>query len=495
MANQEHLDILKQGARTWNRWRQTFPGIVIDLSYANLRKAFFNYPYEDEDTLEQTMDLSNANLREINLSGCRLIFCNFRGADLSNANLSDTDLTSTSFRGANLSGANLTNANIANGDEYGTYLNGANLSGAILSGVTLCEANCSLVDLRGAILNGAIIERDLLNNGEFTNINFDGVDLSRIDLSGINLSSANLSGAIMSGANLSQIALDGVSLKGVDLRGANLSNMELSRCDFSEANLSESNLSNATLINAVLMNANLSSANLSQTNFNGANLNGANLSRTTIIETNLEDAILTNCLIYGIAAWGVNLKGAKQENLIITPSSQPTITVDNLKVAQFLYLLLHNEEIRDVIDTIAKKAVLILGRFTPERKAVLDAIRDELRKNDYLPILFDFDKPTSRDIHETITTLARLARFIIADITNPKSIPQELVSIVESLPSLPIQPLLKGGSKPWGMYDHIKRYPWVLPIYRYTDEASLLEALRENVIAPAEQKARELNQS
>src|SRR3712207_8248172 len=48
--------------------------------------------------------------------------------------------------------------------------------------------------------------------------------------------------------------------------------------------------------------------------------------------------------------------------------------------------------IRDVIDTVGKKAVLILGRFTPERKTVLDDLRDELRKRNYLPILFDFDK-------------------------------------------------------------------------------------------------------
>ena len=35
------------------------------------------------------------------------------------------------------------------------------------------------------------------------------------------------------------------------------------------------------------------------------------------------------------------------------------------------------------------KTVLILGRFTAERKAVLDALRDELRKRNYLPILFE----------------------------------------------------------------------------------------------------------
>src|SRR5215207_2029801 len=41
----------------------------------------------------------------------------------------------------------------------------------------------------------------------------------------------------------------------------------------------------------------------------------------------------------------------------VTPSGtwykgEPEITVDNIEVAQFVYLLLHNEKIRDVIDTI-----------------------------------------------------------------------------------------------------------------------------------------------
>src|SRR5438270_891546 len=82
---------------------------------------------------------------------------------------------------------------------------------------------------------------------------------------------------------------------------------------------------------------------------------------------------------------------------------QVFMMLDNLKIAQFIYLLLNNREIRDIIDTVAKKAVLILGRFTPERKVVLDALREALRTCGYLPILFDFEKPASRDITETVS--------------------------------------------------------------------------------------------
>jgi hypothetical protein len=205
-----------------------------------------------------------------------------------------------------------------------------------------------------------------------------------------------------------------------------------------------------------------------------------------MVGTKLENANLSSCHIYGISAWNLELQGAIQSNLIITPDDETSITVDNLEVAQFIYLLLNNEKIRDVIETITTKVMLVLGRFTSERKGILNAIREELRRHNYLPVVFDFETPVCRDTQETITTLARLARFIIADITDPRSVPQEFVSIVESLPSLPIQPLLEVGNEPWGMYDHIKRYPWVLEIHHYKDLDGLLTTLSEKVITPAE---------
>src|SRR5258708_13781343 len=203
--------------------------------------------------------------------------------------------------------------------------------------------------------------------------------------------------------------------------------------DLSGAHLSKADLGFADLRDANLYRANLRNANLRDANLSRANLRDANLSRATLDKTNLTDATLTHCAICGISVWNVQLNGAKQENLVITDDGEPAITVDNLEVAQFIYLLLNNTKIRDVIDTIAKKAVLILGRFTPERKAVLDAIKDTLRTNDYLPILFDFEKPSSRNFTETVRTLAHLSRFIIADLTDPSSVPHELATIVPTL--------------------------------------------------------------
>jgi hypothetical protein len=181
--------------------------------------------------------------------------------------------------------------------------------------------------------------------------------------------------------------------------------------------------------------------------------------------------------------------GATQEDLIL--HEDPTITVDDIELAQFLYLLLNNAKIRDVIDTMTSKVVLILGRFTKQRKRVLDALREALRAHNYSPVVFDFAKPASRDTTETVSLLAHMARFIVADITSARSIPQELEHVVRDLPSVPVQPLLARSASEYGMFESLQRLPWVLPIHRYESLNDLLRSVEARVIAPAEAKVNE----
>ena len=175
-----------------------------------------------------------------------------------------------------------------------------------------------------------------------------------------------------------------------------------------------------------------------------------------------------------------------QTGLLITPEGSPDITVDDLEVAQFIYLLLNNEKIRKVVDNISKKLVLILGRFSDERKPVLDFIREALREKDYLPVLIDFEKPDNRDLTETVGVLAHMARFVIADISSPRSVPQELERIVKDLPSVPIQPIICAGEREYGMVEHYKRYPWFLEVYSYKDLDHLRSSLNEFIVGPPE---------
>ena len=162
------------------------------------------------------------------------------------------------------------------------------------------------------------------------------------------------------------------------------------------------------------------------------------------------------------------------------------ITVDNIEIAQFIYLILNNEKIRDAINTLTSKTVLILGRFAlPERKAILDALRNKLREYDLLPIVFDFDRPSDKDFTETVKTLAGLSYFVIADVTNPKSSPLELQATVPDY-QIPFVPIIQEGEQRFSMMaDLQQKYDWVLPTKSYDFIETLMAALKPGIIDPA----------
>jgi pentapeptide repeat protein len=296
----------------------------------------------------------------------------------------------------------------------------------------------------------------------------------------------------LSKAQLSEAHLVAADLHSVNLHGANLLDANLSVADLRHAYLHRATLRGARLTGVNLQKADFRGADLLDAKLRNANLSGAVLNRATLVNTNLEGANLTDCSVYGCSAWKVKLQGAIQRNLVITPEGESPIQVDNLEVAQFIYLLLNNEKIKSAIDTITYKVVLILGRFTPERKVVLDAIRDELRKRDYLPVLFDFEPPVSKNLTGTILTLANMARFIIADLTDPSRVPYELGRIVPGT-KVPVQAIILDGQKEFPMYPGLMEdYHWVLRPHQYKSQDLLIANLGETVIAPAEAKAKEL---
>ncbi len=284
--------------------------------------------------------------------------------------------------------------------------------------------------------------------------------------------------------DLSESKLIVADLRGTDLREADLYRANLSWVKLGGVNLSGADLSRANLYGASLYGANLTNADLS-----GADLSGADLSGARCLLTNFSGATLTGCTVYGISAWDLNLDNAKQKDLCITRGDEETnITVDNLEVAQFLYLLLNNPKVRSVLDTITSKVVLILGRFSEERKPILDALREALRShpNGYIPVLFDFDPQQDKPVFETVKTLANLARFVIADLTDPNMVRSELTYITANVPTVPIQPVILRDAHLPTEYGTWVRYQTFLPVYQYADLPELLTNLTEAVITPVE---------
>jgi len=319
-----------------------------------------------------------------------------------------------------------------------------------------------------------------------------GANLNEADLRKADLRGAILDEAKLSAANLSEANLVAASLRGADLKGAELNEAYLVAAKLGKANLGGADLRGADL----------------RTDFSGADLVGSNLESTRLVETNLTDSDLTGCRVYGVSAWNLKLERAKQQNLVISPSvpieqpentitpyknAEPEITVDNIEVAQFIYLLLHNEKIRDVIDTIGKKGVLLLGRFTEGRMLILERLREKLRNLGFLPMVFNFDKPETKDFTETIRLLTTLSRFVIVDITNPRSTPLELQATVPDY-MVPFVPILEEGQDVFAMFvDLQNKYDWVLePVIVYSSVDRLLEVFEDKIVRRAEAKFNQL---
>jgi hypothetical protein len=109
-------------------------------------------------------------------------------------------------------------------------------------------------------------------------------------------------------------------------------------------------------------------------------------------------------------------------------------------------------------------------------------------------VIFDFEGPRSRDLTETTSTLAHMARFIIADITDARSIPQELTTIVPALPSVPVQPIQLVSQREYGLFEHFKRFPWVYEVRYYSDVSDAANIV-DDTIATAMAETRRFHTS
>ena len=385
------------------------------------------------------------DLRGANLEGQLLTWKDLSDADLSHANLNSADL-----RKANLARAKMQLASI-----YDAHLNDATIEGADFNGSVIIRSSFAGARMRGVKLWAEIqrtsFQHALLQGTDLSGVRFHGCDFTAADLT-----DTNLSGAGIFGSSLEETAFNRANMDRIDLTGSRLVRAQLADC----------RIRDARLIN------------------------------TALIQTDLTGADITGCEVYGSSVWDVATnEHTRQDGLIVHGPGKPKIAVDDIEVAQFIYLLLRREKIRNVIDTITSKAVLILGRFTPERKAVLEALAEELRYHQLLPIVFDFEGPATRDLSETIKILAGLSLFVIADVSNPRSSPLELQASVPDY-QIPFVPIIQEGEEPFAMLDDLKKYSWVLkPVLTYPSIGKLRQGFKSAILDRAWEKHYELQKA
>jgi Pentapeptide repeats (8 copies) len=225
--------------------------------------------------------------------------------------------------------------------------------------------------------------------------------------------------------------LAGENFQSANLNDADLRGLHLGRANLHKAKLRRAKLSGAVLAEADLREADLEGAEMIQTVLQQADLRKANLTGVWMIEGNL---VQTNLI-------GANLYGAKLQSC-------------DLFQAQL--------DEADLREANLQESRLISASL---RKANL----------------------TGASVFGIAAWNLDLEGAIQKDLV----IPQELSTVVAQLPSVPVQPIILSTEQEWGMFEHFTRYQWVLPIVKYEDVEGIISNLTEQVIEPAEKRARE----
>jgi uncharacterized protein YjbI with pentapeptide repeats len=353
------------------------------------------------------------------------------------------------------------------------------LSGAVLSGL-----NLDGIDLRRAELYEADLSRTSLRRA----------GLPGADLQGANLDHAVLSQAGLGGASLYGARLEDADLSGASLHGATLDNARCARANLTRAELVRARLDATDLTGAIMTDADLTGAGLYRVRLTSADLTGATLSLASLVETDVRGARLIKCKVYGVAAWDLTTDETtvQSELAVATAGGRTLVMVDDLEVAQFIYMLTSSEKVRRIIGTLeGSRGVLIIGRFSDERIEILRAIGDELRaRHDLFPIMFDFEPQRLRTTIETLLALAHMSRFVVADLTEAQAVVQELTKITDTIRSLPIKLIIHEQAEMPSMSDSFLIADSVLkPVYRYRSREQLRANLQSEVIDPAQQFA------
>lgn len=338
------------------------------------------------------------------------------------------------------------------------------------------------------------LKSDVIEDKTYAYENFSNLDCSNSKFINVNFESCNFDHAIFQGARF----LD-VSFHGCQITKCNLDRSNIVRCKFNRSNCAISSFVSSMVQNTSFNNSNLSRCNFKSGEIQNSSLTGANLSNTSIIDMKLQDIDLSfarlintkiydseliSCRVFGSSAWKCDIINSKQENIVITPKDDFEVCVDSIESAQAIYMFLANSKIRNFIDSSSKTLCLILGRFTEKRISVLKTIKKQINESGNIAILFDFAKPSSRNFTETVTLLAHLSKIIIADISDPRSIPHELQTIVPRLPSVRVLLIQEKASGTYAMVEDLSCYSWVEKIFHYDTIEELSEYIKSKIADP-----------
>jgi uncharacterized protein YjbI with pentapeptide repeats len=262
---------------------------------------------------------------------------------------------------------------------------------------------------------------------------------NKLNFGGMDLSNARIHKAFAEGLNLREAIFDGTQ--------------------FEEGDFSRADFSGATFRNTKFNKTILTDANFNGTTFINCNLNRVNLTNAQFCVKEIRETV-----VYGISSWDLHTcPEMKQSKLVIEKTYElysdlvnrghVPLMVDDIELAQFIHYLTDHKKMRNMINVFNSRGVLLLGKFKDGGIGRLYKLHDWLSDNEYMPMMFDFERPDNLDLTETIVTMAGLSKFIIADLSGA-SVPQELYAISITFKKPIIAYSTDGG---YSMFSDIKR--------------------------------------
>lgn len=251
---------------------------------------------------------------------------------------------------------------------------------------------------------------------------------------------------------------------------------------------------------------------MEQTKFSGSTLNGAvfrdcNLNQSefvddtklhdvdfygsSLIEATFKNSVIRKCKVYGANFWGLNVSDTVQEDIFITnfrsaksKKLNEITKIYDIELAHLINLLTDNSKFSSIIRGVQSSFVLILGSFG-DNLPNLQMLKDEiLRHEEYVPILFDWNKEHNLDFLETIILLAGFSKFIVVDLSGPRSVPAELQAILSTI-MIPVIPILKSDETEFGVYSFTNKYSWVSGVIRYDRMEDVTAKFDKAILKPA----------
>lgn len=270
--------------------------------------------------------------------------------------------------------------------------------------------------------------------------------------------------------------LRGISAYGAFAEGLQMRNAIVEDCHFEEGDFSRANFSGTTFRNTRFNKTIMTGATFTDATFINCNLNRVNLAEADFQVREIRDTI-----IYGLSAWDLTVgEDTKQSNLVIEKSYElysdlvergiVPLSVDDIEIAQFVYYLSNHKKLRNTLNVLNEKGVLLLGGFRDGGLERLYKLRDWFRERGYTAMIFDFARPDNLSLTETVVTMGGLAKFIVADLTGP-SVPHELASVLAQIK----KPVIAYGD-PYAMFPDLADQTRLVAIDGDTDPMVGLES-------------------